>query len=234
MPTSNEAVEFLGGAQAPAKLRWVNSDRRSADWKVKIFQHDPSGLQLAIYDRAGVFVLLEHAVDDVPGVKQLPKHPKSDALKASDSKFASKQGLYYQVDDIPSLGALISKYLNVAEAPESDASILMAEFEEQIARSMADSIENRRKRLNSAPTKPRKIKATTSVFVRNPDVVAEVLHRASGSCEGCNSKAPFSRRLSGVPYLEVHHKTPLTQGGDDTVQNATALCPNCHRERHYG
>ena len=191
-------------------------------------------IQAARLNHYRVFVLLEHAVDDVPGVKQLPTHPKSDALKASDSKFASKQGLYYQVDDIPSLGALISKYLNMAEAPQSDVLILMAEFEEQIARSMADSIENRRKRLNSAPTKPRKIKATTSVFVRNPDVVAEVLHRASGSCEGCNSKAPFSRRLSGVPYLEVHHKTPLAQGSDDTVQNATALCPNCHRERHYG
>ncbi|MFM0350878.1 HNH endonuclease [Paraburkholderia sp. RL17-347-BIC-D] len=27
---------------------------------------------------------------------------------------------------------------------------------------------------------------------------------------------------------------PLAQGGPDTVANAIALCPNCHRERHYG
>lgn len=36
------------------------------------------------------------------------------------------------------------------------------------------------------------------------------------------------------PYLEVHHKVPLALGGDDTVANATALCPNCHRQNHFG
>jgi len=34
--------------------------------------------------------------------------------------------------------------------------------------------------------------------------------------------------------LEVHHKVPLAEGGDDTVENAIALCPNCHRHAHYG
>lgn len=36
------------------------------------------------------------------------------------------------------------------------------------------------------------------------------------------------------PYLEVHHIIFLAQGGDDTVDNAEALCPNCHRRKHYG
>jgi 5-methylcytosine-specific restriction protein A len=34
--------------------------------------------------------------------------------------------------------------------------------------------------------------------------------------------------------LEVHHKTPLSARGEDTVENAIALCANCHRELHYG
>jgi 5-methylcytosine-specific restriction protein A len=34
--------------------------------------------------------------------------------------------------------------------------------------------------------------------------------------------------------LEVHHKKQLSEGGEDTVENAIALCPNCHREAHYG
>ena len=26
----------------------------------------------------------------------------------------------------------------------------------------------------------------------------------------------------------------LLEGGPDTVENAIALCPNCHRKQHYG
>lgn len=65
-------------------------------------------------------------------------------------------------------------------------------------------------------------------------MVAEVLYRANGHCENCKSAAPFLRDLDNSPYLEVHHKKTLADGGDDTVENAIALCPNCHRKAHYG
>jgi len=32
----------------------------------------------------------------------------------------------------------------------------------------------------------------------------------------------------------VHHKKTLALGGEDTVDNSLALCPNCHREMHFG
>jgi 5-methylcytosine-specific restriction protein A len=32
----------------------------------------------------------------------------------------------------------------------------------------------------------------------------------------------------------VHHLIRLADGGDDTVDNAVAACPNCHRQRHFG
>ena len=35
-------------------------------------------------------------------------------------------------------------------------------------------------------------------------------------------------------YLETHHIVPLHEGGDDTSENVIALCPNHHREAHYG
>jgi 5-methylcytosine-specific restriction protein A len=57
--------------------------------------------------------------------------------------------------------------------------------------------------------------------------------RAKGLCEACGCKAPFIRISDGTPYLEIHHIEPLADGGDDTVKNATALCPNCHRRAHY-
>ena len=81
--------------------------------------------------------------------------------------------------------------------------------------------------------KPERIQTIHSAFRRNHDVIAEVLERASGKCELCKKPAPFIKKLSGEPYLEVHHRIRLADGGDDTVENATALCPNCHRHEHY-
>lgn len=81
---------------------------------------------------------------------------------------------------------------------------------------------------------PKNTTQSVYVYQRNPDVVAEVLLRASGFCEHCLSKAPFLRRTDGTPYLEVHHLIPLADGGEDTIDNAIALCPNCHRSQHFG
>jgi len=89
-------------------------------------------------------------------------------------------------------------------------------------------------RLASAPKKPAEIQIVSRAFRRNADVIVAVLRRASGNCELCNTSAPFLRLSDGSPYLEVHHKVTLAAGGDDTVENAYALCPNCHRRVHFG
>jgi 5-methylcytosine-specific restriction endonuclease McrA len=31
-----------------------------------------------------------------------------------------------------------------------------------------------------------------------------------------------------------HHVKQLAHGGEDTVENAIAVCPNCHRKAHHG
>ncbi|SDU67021.1 HNH endonuclease, partial [Desulfobacula phenolica] len=90
------------------------------------------------------------------------------------------------------------------------------------------------KRIENARAIPNKIEVISVSFARNPDVVAEVLFIANGYCEYCKNPAPFVRRANNSPYLEVHHKKPLSEGGEDTVANAVALCPNCHRKAHYG
>ncbi len=69
-------------------------------------------------------------------------------------------------------------------------------------------------------------------YARSPAVVAWVLQEAKGVCEGCNQPAPFLT-AAGAPYLEVHHVLRLVDGGPDTVDNALALCPNCHRRLHH-
>ena len=68
---------------------------------------------------------------------------------------------------------------------------------------------------------------------RDSSVKAWVLQNAAGVCESCNSSAPF-RGADGLPYLEVHHVHQLGSSGSDTVSNTVALCPNCHREIHFG
>ncbi|MDX1572894.1 MAG: HNH endonuclease signature motif containing protein [Methylophaga sp.] len=80
---------------------------------------------------------------------------------------------------------------------------------------------------------PTKVQTTVTEFTRDPTVVAWVLAEAAGICEGCGKVAPFSRE-DGSPFLEVHHVLRLADGGEDTTNNAVALCPNCHRELHYG
>lgn len=72
----------------------------------------------------------------------------------------------------------------------------------------------------------------TTLIQRDPAVVAWVLAHAAGKCELCNCDAPFET-ASGRPYLEVHHVKTLSNGGPDTVDNAIAVCPNCHRSMHH-
>jgi 5-methylcytosine-specific restriction protein A len=102
-----------------------------------------------------------------------------------------------------------------------------------VRKSLQSSADERRARLASANRQPEQVVVLARAFRRNADVIAEVQLRAKGTCEGCGKSAPF-QRADGTPYLEVHHRRRLADGGEDTVENAIALCPNCHRERHYG
>lgn len=70
-----------------------------------------------------------------------------------------------------------------------------------------------------------------NVQVRAEAVRRYALKRANGTCEGCQSAAPF--RTKSGPYLEVHHVFRLADGGPDHPAKVIALCPNCHRRAHY-
>lgn len=82
--------------------------------------------------------------------------------------------------------------------------------------------------------RPRTYLATTSVFDRDPEVVAIARVRADGRCElpGC-SHALFLRE-DGLKFVEVHHIVPLSEGGRDHPDNVACLCPSHHREAHHG
>lgn len=108
------------------------------------------------------------------------------------------------------------------------------DLEERIESAAKDTSEARKYRLSSANKFPEQVQIVSIAYRRNPDVVVEIMARANGKCERCGSDAPFIRAKDGSPFLEAHHWKPLAEGGEDTVQNAGALCPNCHRELHFG
>lgn len=84
----------------------------------------------------------------------------------------------------------------------------------------------------TASEKPHREDATRSVFQRSIYVRRAALLRANGICQKCNSDAPFKKKSTGEPYLEVHHVKPLSWGGADSLDNVIAVCPNCHAEIH--
>ncbi len=42
------------------------------------------------------------------------------------------------------------------------------------------------------------------------------------------------RSRSAAPILEVHHVISLSYDGVDTIANVSAICPNDHRQAHFG
>lgn len=93
--------------------------------------------------------------------------------------------------------------------------------------------ELRRAAIEAAKPLAGRTTSTVTVFERSRKVRDYVLARANGKCEHCERYAPFIR-ANGSPYLEPHHIRRLSDGGPDDPRFVIALCPNCHREAHFG
>lgn len=105
----------------------------------------------------------------------------------------------------------------------------VAEFETQVISFKAKKALEKPRGINE----PEKTYSSVTSYVRDPKVKAWVLKEAKGHCECCNNPASFIT-AEGESFLEIHHLRRLADGGSDTISNALALCPNCHREMHYG
>jgi 5-methylcytosine-specific restriction endonuclease McrA len=57
----------------------------------------------------------------------------------------------------------------------------------------------------------------------NWDILREkIINRDNGMCILCGT----------TNDLSVHHKTPLSKGGDNEDENLETLCPSCHAKSH--
>ncbi|MCH5250576.1 MAG: HNH endonuclease [Lachnospiraceae bacterium] len=77
-----------------------------------------------------------------------------------------------------------------------------------------------------------KAKLTEVEIKQRSTLVSNIVKiRAAGVCQLCNKPAPFYNK-NGEAYLECHHIIWLAKGGADEINNAVALCPNCHKKMH--
>jgi hypothetical protein len=79
---------------------------------------------------------------------------------------------------------------------------------------------------------PNRVLSEVWTYSRDPLVRDAVLRRANGRCEFC-AELGFLKP-DGLHYLESHHVIALASDGEDRLTNVIALCPNDHREAHYG
>jgi predicted HNH restriction endonuclease len=82
--------------------------------------------------------------------------------------------------------------------------------------------------------KPIRKEAQQLIYERSTLVIAITRKRAGYLCEVEGCTLPTFITDVGERFVEVHHLTPLAQGGKDTIENTACLCPTHHREIHHG
>lgn len=127
---------------------------------------------------------------------------------------------------------IFSEFDDESETPEFSEFIKSEQVKLKKAQRLSQ--EERLEILKDMNPMPLRTNVIQTVFVRNQMVVAAALYRADGICEKCKGQAPFLRDIDNTPFLEVHHIVTLAEGGEDTFENTLAICPNCHRQLHYG
>jgi 5-methylcytosine-specific restriction endonuclease McrA len=89
------------------------------------------------------------------------------------------------------------------------------------------------KRAKQARRKPLSQQTTKTIYNRDATIVA-LTHRRSGyKCEMPDCNYMGFNKINGGKFIETHHITPLSVGGEDSIENVAALCPTCHRMLHY-
>ena len=88
------------------------------------------------------------------------------------------------------------------------------------------------------PDRDQTVISETVAFRRNPALAKKAIKRSDYKCEICAGHQSFIAS-DGKPYMEAHHLIPLSKQDDfkkslNQVGNIVCLCPNCHKEIHYG
>jgi len=120
------------------------------------------------------------------------------------------------------------------EHNEGEIPIEFLESKEKIQKNRAKKLtkEDLMIRASRAAHTPGSRTVVTKGYERDMYISEYAKRRANGVCQLCEEPAPFHTK-KGDPYLETHHIEWLSKGGEDTIENTVALCPNCHRRMHF-
>jgi len=123
-------------------------------------------------------------------------------------------------------------------ASGADVIALKTSYEKEVERweqkGLSELIDQYARKQNGNERKPNVTVAKNYVYDRDPLVAAIARERAEHNCEVPNCSFPLFKKPNDVPYSEVHHIIPLSEGGKDVIENVACLCPAHHRELHYG
>ena len=156
---------------------------------------------------------------------------REGAGRTPETRMGREIVAWVEIGDLLTIGR-IGNQLFFSKEKRDAAEPLPDELGRQLAKAVdRDRLMAKAKWKTGLPAKKQRI---VNDFVRDPYIVAAALARAEERCEMPKCGSLLFNREDDRPYLEVHHITPLGEGGEDTLSNAAALCPSCHRELHYG
>jgi 5-methylcytosine-specific restriction protein A len=121
---------------------------------------------------------------------------------------------------------LLFSLIPVTNIPRAELILLASKVNIDLAQLRVDAIEAGRV---VVPT----FLSSANYRLRSATVARYVLARAHNTCEACLKQAPFYRS-DGTAFLEIHHTRRLADDGPDDIMHVAAICPNCHREAHFG
>jgi HNH endonuclease len=156
---------------------------------------------------------------------------REGANRTPETRMGREIVAWVEIGDMLTIGR-ISNQLFFSKEKRNASEPMADELGRQLAKSVDPAKIFSKAKLRSGP--PPKRTRTINDFVRDPYVVAAAFMRSRDKCEMPQCGSQLFNRQDGRPYLEVHHIVPLSEGGDDTLENAAALCPSCHRELHHG
>jgi len=90
-----------------------------------------------------------------------------------------------------------------------------------------------KKKVSTIDINPSKIEQKIQTYKRNNLLRSYIKQRSNYTCEMPKCNYASFTKSNGEKYIEIHHIMPLSEGGEDSIENTIALCPNCHREIHH-
>lgn len=135
----------------------------------------------------------------------------------------------YQADQADDNGNMRKVWVFPVEPIDEAAAMEVVDPPEKTIKKFSDQELARRAAVKPVGKTKRTINET--VYYRDPYMKEMVKRIAAGKCQLCGKAAPFIDK-NNEPYLEEHHVIRLADGGQDTMENVVAICPNCHRKMH--